>query len=108
MSIDLFCYSSLPPADVIRILDLVAMQHQGLFKERFFISKVKDLRNPDNYYDSVAIEIALEHGLNASCSFMVSLNDKKASDLLSTVEVIVKNAFGDSNVIILFNNEERR
>ena len=108
MSIDLVCYSSLPPTDVKGILDLVTAKHQGLFVERFLISKVKDLRNTDNYYDSVAVDIALEHSLNASCSFMVSLNDKNAADLLSTVEAIIKNALGDSNVLILFNNEERR
>lgn len=108
MSIDLVCYSSLPPEDVKGILDLVTAQHRGLFVERFLISWVKDLRDADDYSSSVAVEIALEHGLRASCSFRVGLNDKSAADLLSTVEAIIKNALGDSNVLILFNNEERR
>lgn len=108
MSIDLFCYSALAPEEVKEILDLIALQQPELFAKRFFISKVKDLRNTDNYYDSVAVEIALEYGLRASCSFLVSLNDKSVADLLPVVEKIIKNAFGNSNVTILFNNEELR
>ena len=79
-----------------------------MFTDRFLISEVRDLTNPENYSASVEVEIALEHGLKASCSFMVSLNDKSVADLLSVVEMIIKNALGDSNVLILFNNEERR
>lgn len=108
MSIDLVCYSSLPPEDVKGILDSMISQHRGLFTERFLISLVKDLRDIDDYYDSVAVEIALEHGMSASCSFRVGLNDKSAADLLPTVVTIIKSALGDSNVLILFNNEERR
>jgi hypothetical protein len=108
MAIDLVCYSSLPPDDVKGVLDLMSSQHRGLFAERFLISWVKDLRDTDDYYDSVAVEIALEHGMHASCSFRVGLNDKSAANLLPTVEAIIKNALGDSNVLILFNNEERR
>ena len=107
-AIDLFCYSSLPPEEVKEILGLMALQQPGMFAEKFLISKVKDLRNTENYYDSVAVEIALEYGLHASCSFLVSLNDKSVADLLPVVEEIIKNAFGNRNVIILFNNEELR
>jgi hypothetical protein len=48
LAIDLFCYSSLPPEEVKEILDLMALQQPGMFTERFFISKVKDLRNTEN------------------------------------------------------------
>lgn len=54
------------------------------------------------------MEIALEYGMRASCLFLVDLNDKSAAGLLPAVEAIIKNALGDSNVLILFNNEERR
>ncbi len=108
MAISLFCYSSRAADDVKGILDLLTVQHRGLFAERFLISWVKDLRDTDDYYDSVAVEIALEHDMRASCLFLVDLNDKSAANLLSTVEAIIKNALGDSNVLILFNNEERR
>ena len=54
MAIDLFCYSSLPPDDVKGVLDVMATQHLELFAERFLISWVKDLRDTDDYYDSVA------------------------------------------------------
>lgn len=46
--------------------------------------------------------------MRASCLFLVDLNDKSAASLLPTVEAIIKNALGDGNVLILFNNEERR
>lgn len=108
MAIDLFCYSSLSPEEAREILDLVALQHPGIFTKRFLISEITDLRNPESYYASVEVEIALEHGMCASCSFLVSLNDKSVADLLSVVEMVIKNAFGNSNVIILFNNEELR
>lgn len=87
---------------------MVAAQHPGLFNQSFLISTVTDLRNPENYYDAVGVEIALEHGLHANCSFLVSLNEKSVANLLSTVEMIIKNVLGNSNVLILFNNEERR
>jgi hypothetical protein len=108
MAISLFCYSSRAADDVKGILDLLTVQHPGLFAEKFLISRVDDLKNPTIYSDSVSVEIALEHDMRASCLFLVDLNDKSAADLLSTVEAIIKNALGDSNVLILFNNEERR
>lgn len=108
MSIDLTCYSSLSAEEVQVILDDLSNQHQGLFTARFLIYKAKNLINTDNYYDSVGLENALEYGLNARCRFSISLNDKSVADLLPTVEAIIKNALGDSNVLILFNNEERR
>lgn len=46
--------------------------------------------------------------MRASCLFLIYLNDKSAAGLLPKVETIIKNALGDNNVLILFNNEERR
>lgn len=108
MAISLFCYSSRAAEDVKGMLDLLTAQHRGLFVEKFLISRVNDLKNPTTYSDSVSVEIALEYGMSASCLFLVDLNDKNAADLLPTVEAIIKNALGDSNVLILFNNEELR
>jgi hypothetical protein len=108
MSISLFCYSSRAAEEVEIVLDLLSVQHSGLFAEKFLISSVDDLKNPTTYSDSVSVEIALEHGTRASCLFLVALNDKSAANLLSTVEAIIKNALGDDNLLILFNNEDRR
>lgn len=108
MSIDLVCYSSLPTGVAKEILELMAARHRGMFAKRFLISDVRDLTHPNDYATSVGVEIAFEHGLKACCSFLVSLNDKSAADLMSAVEVIIKCAFGDANVLLLFNNEERR
>jgi hypothetical protein len=108
MSIDLVCYSSVSLEEVKEILELMAAQHRGLFARRFLISRIDDLRNPTTYSATIPVEIALEHGMRASCSFRVALNDKSAADLLPTVEAIIKSALGASNVLILFNNEEPR
>ncbi|HTH09861.1 MAG TPA: hypothetical protein VMA55_09845 [Acidovorax sp.] len=108
MAISLFCYSSRTAEDVKEILDFLKVQHRELFAEKFLISRVDDLKNPTTYSDSVSLEIALEHDMRASSLFLVDLNEKSAADLLPTVEAIIKRALGVSNVLILFNNEERR
>ncbi|MDI6527333.1 hypothetical protein QMA71_17490 [Pseudomonas otitidis] len=108
MAISLFCYSSRAADDVKGILDSLIMQHRDFFAEKFLISSVDELRSPTTYSDSVLVEIALEYGMRASFLFLVGLNDKSAAGLLPAVEAIIKNALGDSNVLILFNNEERR
>lgn len=108
MAISLFCYSSRAADDVKGVLDSLIMQHRDFFAEKFLISSVDDLRSPTTYSDSVLVEIALEYGMRASFLFLVDLNDKSAAGLLPAVEAIIKSALGDSNVLILFNNEERR
>jgi len=101
MSIDLFCYVSVPTIDVQATIDLMEEKHAGLFKHKFLISKVCDTGD-------VQKEIAKEFGLDANCRFLVSLNDKSATDLLPTVESLIKNLFGNDNVIILLQNETLR
>jgi hypothetical protein len=101
MAIDLFCYVSGPLSGVQSIVNLMSTQHQGLFSTRFLISEVWEANETQK-------EIALEHGLGASCVFLIRLNDKSAADLLSEVELVVRNAFGDNDVVILFNNETQR
>lgn len=101
MAIDLFCYASASTTEVQAELDLMVSKHKGLFTERFLVSKACDV-------ESIQKEIALEYGLNASCRFLIRLNDKSVADLLPTVEILVKNALGVSNVVILFENETLR
>lgn len=100
MAIDFFCYSSLTSEEAVKILDFISDGNREIFEKKFIISKVKDLRSSKNYYESVEIDIALEHGLNARCSFMLSLNDKGASGLISEVLKIIKSAFGEGNIVI--------
>lgn len=108
MAISLFCYSSRTADDVKGILDSLIMLHRDFIAEKFLVSSVDDLRSLTTYFDSVLVEIALEYGIRVSCLFLVDLNGKSAAGLLPAVEAIIKSALGDSNVLILFNNEERR
>jgi len=108
MAIDLFCYSSLDSNAVRGELDLVVKRSSDLFPSKFSISDVKDLTNSKSYYDLMEIEISRENGLVAQCSFVVNLNDKRFVELLSAVEIILKNALGEEKILLLLNNEERR
>lgn len=101
MAIDLFCHSSLPVPKVQEVLSKLLVQHQELFANKFLISDVSQSTD-------VGKEVALEHGLHAQCLFLIRVNDKSARGLLSTVVGIVKNALGDTNVVMLLENEERR
>lgn len=94
MAVDLFCYSVEPVAEVQRKIDLLSAQHKGLFAERFLIYKAGNA-------NQIHKKIVLEHGLNASSEFMVSLNDKSAADLVPTVVLLIKYALGDGGVIIM-------
>lgn len=101
MAIDLFCYSSLPLPQVKEALSQLLLQHQELFVNKFLISDVRQSTD-------VGKEVALEHGLHAQCLFLIRVNDKSATELLPTVVDVVKSALSDSNVVILFENEDRR
>ena len=100
MAIDIFCYSSLSLPQVNEELSPLLLQHQELFANKFLISDV-------GQSSVVGKEAALEHGLHAQCLFRARVNDKSATGLLPTVVGIIKNALGDSNVVILFEDEDR-
>jgi hypothetical protein len=100
MAIHLFCYSSLPLSQAKEALSQLLLQHKELFGSKFLIS---DVGQPTD----VGKEVALEHGLHAQCLFLIRVNDKSATGLLSTVVGVVKNELGDSNVVILFDGEDR-
>lgn len=101
MAIHLFCYSSLPLPQVKETLSVLLLQHQELFTNKFLISDVGQSTDVEK-------EMALEHGLHAQCLFLIRINDKSATGLMPTVVSIIKNALGDSNVVILFEGEGRR
>lgn len=101
MAIDLFCHSSLPLQRVKEAISSLLVHHQDLFANKFLISDVMLSSDVDK-------EVALEHGLNAQCLFLIRVNDKSATGLMPTVVDMVKDALSDSNVVILFENEDRR
>lgn len=101
MAIDLFCYSSLPSLQVNERLSSLRLLNQDLFEDKFLVSDAK----PSS---EVGRKTALEHGLHAQCLFLVRVNSKTSTELLPRVLDVVKSAFKDSNVVILFENEYRR
>ncbi len=66
---------------------------------KFLISPVKEA-------DSVQKEIASEHGLIAKSLFLVRVKDKAATGLIPEVGTILKQSLGNSNVVILWENEK--
>lgn len=101
MAIDLFCYVSTSTKEVNNILLKLRNHSSGLFESKFIIYDARST-------GPVHKEIALEYSLHAHCIFVVSLNDKKSADRISEVVEIIKNSFGDKDLIILFNNETLR
>lgn len=88
-------------SQVQEVLSTLAVQYKELFASKFLISDVTKSNDIDQ-------EVALEHGVHAQCLFLIRVNDKSALGMLSTVVGIVKNALGDSSVVILLENEERQ
>ncbi|MFE1572854.1 hypothetical protein [Comamonas odontotermitis] len=101
MAIDLFCHVSRSAGDVTDVLELLLAKHQEFFEKKFLISKATESSD-------VGKEVALEHGLHARSTFLIRVNDKSAVGQISKVADIVKDAFGDANVVVLFENEERQ
>jgi hypothetical protein len=101
MAIDLFCYSSLSAQEAQKVIDLMKLQHKGLFDSRFLIFEAREA-------SQVHKEIALEYDVAANSTFLVSLSDKSVADLVPTVLILIKSAFGASNVVILSDGESLR
>lgn len=101
MAIDLFCHSSLTLPFVKNVLSTLRVEHKDMFKNKFLISDVTRSSDLDK-------EVALEHGLKAQCLFLIRVNDKSATILLPMIVDMVKAALGEVNVVVLFENEERR
>lgn len=101
MAIELFCYVSKDEQEAKEALDVMTDSHRGLFTSRYLISKLRRVTGVEQ-------EIAHEFGIEARFIFLVSLNEKNAADLMSTVIMLIKNIFGSQEVLILFNNEDIR
>ncbi|MFE1572855.1 hypothetical protein [Comamonas odontotermitis] len=101
MAVDLFCYSSLPLEHVTKVLDSLIAQHPGLFYSKTSAYQSRFIIYEATEATDIQKEIALEYGLVATCEFIISLNDKSASDLVRTVLALVRAALGVENVIIM-------
>lgn len=82
-------------------MDFVADQHKELFSTKFLISKAREA-------GAIHKEIALENGLHANSIFLIRYNEKLAVDLSPDVVDVVKEALGNNDVVILFENETLR
>lgn len=98
MAIDLFCYAETSPAATKSMLDALVRDQADLFKNKFTTSEP---RSPT----ALQLEIANEHGVRASSLFLVHLQDKQAAGLIANVAEAIKSAFGEDNVVVLFENE---
>ena len=100
MSVDLFCYVSLPFGEVNKTINLMVAKHHNIFHKNFLISSAREA-------SAIHKEIALEFNLVALCTFIVSLNDKNSGGLVLDVVTLIKEAFGDDRVVVLHTNEVR-
>lgn len=94
--------------DANKINKEIINKHPDVFSYDFEISEIKELKRNEDYYDEVAADVAAEYGLNAMCLFLILVNNKNSISLLARVEDILKDAFGEKNIIILLNNEHKR
>ncbi|MEN5182075.1 hypothetical protein ABE501_20165 [Comamonas testosteroni] len=101
MAVDIYFFSSLEVEEVQAKIDLLRTQHQGLFFNRFIIYDADRVNDTEK-------EIALENKMMAKSQFMISLNDKSAADLVSTVLLLVRLALGPANVIAVSNGVLRK
>jgi hypothetical protein len=98
MSVDLFFYASESPEKINQILKRVAIQFPEFLESKFIIYDAKTANT--NYK-----KIALEHQFDAHSVFIVSLNDKSASNLVITIADKLKEAIGGNELIVLHTNE---
>jgi hypothetical protein len=79
-------------------LEEIASNHQDLFAEKFLAS------NPHGT-DDIHREIAAEHGLDAESIFLIRINDKSEAWRKKDVVRILKERFGDQEIVVLWENE---
>lgn len=98
MAIDLFFYTSKSVHESESIMTELTARYPAYFPDKFLVS---NMRTPN----PISHEIALEYGLDAQCIFLVSVNDKGFAASIGDVAKLLKDAFGESETIVLFNNE---
>lgn len=101
MALDLFCYATKSSEQATKILENVAKLHEGLFEKRFLISAVREI-------EILGEETVLKYDFVARCRFLIRVNDKDFVDLIPAVSLVLKNAFGSNNLLVLLENETLR
>jgi hypothetical protein len=100
MAIDLFCYlaenQSEAQEKILRLRD----EHSDLFPGYFWPSEAMEI-------SAIGKEIASAYGFDAASRFLMHLGRKDQVDRMEEVEKIVKNVFGEENILILFENESK-
>jgi hypothetical protein len=99
MAIDLVCHTTLPLDEVNAILFELKKNNNNFFDRKFSLYGVSKSRDIDR---EIAEEFNLE---NCKTSFRVHLNNKDFSHELPDISFLVKGAFPDKKLIVLFDNE---
>jgi len=100
MAIALFCYTSRPKGEVETALTLLSSRHPELFSKKFLLSEVREAK-------PVHQEIAGEYGLRAQAMFLVDVNDKSAAGQVADVADTLREALGQEQILVLWENERR-
>ncbi len=77
---------------------MLKSQRLDLFDRDFLIG-------PAKASDAFGKEVAQEHRLQASSTFLVALNEKSQSSRLAEVANVLKSAFGPGHLVVLQDNE---
>jgi hypothetical protein len=100
MAIDLFCYVVQSEHDAQEIISRLQAEHVDLLTKHFVFSQAGEI-------SSVGKEIASEYGFSAVSRFMLSLNVKREVARTKEAEDILKAAFGEDKILILWQNETK-
>jgi hypothetical protein len=100
MAIDLFCYVVQNEENSQEIISRLQANYADLLTKYFVFSRPRQA-------SSIGKEIASEYGFNAVSRFLLSLNLKKEVIRTKEAEGILKAAFGEDNILILWQNETR-
>ncbi len=98
MAIDLFCYVVQDEHDAQEIITRLQTTHVDLLTRYFIFSSPEKV-------SQIGKEIASEYDFNVVSRFLLSLNVKKEIARMKEAEDILKSAFGENNILILWENE---
>jgi hypothetical protein len=98
MAIDLFCYLAENHGEAQEKILRLRDEHSDLFPGYFWLSDAMEV-------SAIGKKIASEYGFNACSRFLMHLNRKDQADRMEEVENIVRNVFGEENILILWENE---
>jgi len=98
VAIHLFCFTTYTLAEAEEIIERMSSEHDEVFAEKFLAAKPSEA-------DILEREVAQEYGVQARSVFLIRLNDKTSAHRLSEVSNLVKQTFGEGNVVVLLEGE---